>query len=645
MARIVFVSRSIDVASGGGIGAYVTAQARLLAHRNDVTVVAPLASRGLLNEAFGGTDVEVVPLDYETHGNCNDFFSEPHSWSAAVWKYVASTAARHPIDYIEFPDYLGEGAVTVQAKRTNAKLLRDTRIGVRAYTTAEMCAVLDGSLDNSFESTSVHDLERYALARADNFVHAGGDIARTYARYYGASRVARPILVRHPTGFPGSATPPVRSGPLKILYIGRLERRKGVYSLIDGLAGSPISDWSLTLVGGDTNTGPVDVSMRSMIERAAASDPRIEIRGRVPHREIGSLIEQHDAVIVPSIWECWPNTALEAFAHNRPVLASPVGGLSEMVIEGRSGMLAHGNSRDDLVDLVERAVEHTDRLREMADDQRPLRRFQELADPIEVERDYSELARPVEQRTAARRGGRANRPLVTIIVPYFKLRQFLPDTLASINAQTHRPLETLVINDGSFSEGDSDLHALCAEFGARVVTKVNGGLGSARNFGVSQARGEFIVPLDADNMLEPTFVERAIDTLMADPELAFVSSWSTYVDDDDIPLGDGRGYHAMGNFSPGVERGNIAGDAVAAIRRDVFDHGFRYSEELVSFEDWFLYRQLHNSGWFGEVIPERLFRYRVREDSMLKSDGVPNLDRIESEMNALVLDEEMQWTS
>ncbi|MGB1582933.1 MAG: hypothetical protein ACPHCI_04010, partial [Solirubrobacterales bacterium] len=70
-----------------------------------------------------------------------------------------------------------------------------------------------------------------------------------------------------------------------------------------------------------------------------------------------------------------------------------------------------------------------------------------------------------------------------------------------------------------------------------------------------------------------------------------------------------------------------------------------YSEELVSFEDWFLYRQLHKSGWFGEVIPERLFRYRVREGSMLKSDGVPNLDRIESEMNALVLDEEMQWTS
>ncbi len=589
--------------------------------------------------------MEAVPLEYEVHGNCDDYFSEPHSWSAAVWSYIASSAARHPIDYIEFPDYLGEGAVTVQAKRTNAKVLRATRIGVRAYTTAELCAVLDGSLDDSFESTSVHDLERYALARADNFVHAGGDIASTYARYYGASRVAPPLLVRHPTGFPGSPTPALSTEGLKILYIGRLERRKGVYSLVDGLAGSPIDDWHLTLVGGDTNTGPVDVSMRSMVERAAASDPRIEIRGRVPHDEIGELIEQHDAVIVPSIWECWPNTALEAFAHNRPVLASPVGGLSEMVVDGQSGMLAHSNTRDDLVDLVERAVENTARLREMADDQLPLERFRELADPIEVERGYSELVQPPERRSVARRGGRANRPLVSVIVPYFKLRQFLPDTLASINAQTHRPLEALVINDGSFSDEDFDLHALCTEFGASVLTKANGGLGSARNFGASQARGEFIVPLDADNMLEPTFVERAVDTLIADPELAFVSSWSTYVDDDGIPLGGGRGYHAMGNYSPGVERGNIAGDAVAAIRRDVFEHGFRYSEELVSFEDWFLYRQLHKSGWFGEVIPERLFRYRVREGSMLKADGVPNLDRIESEMNALVLDEEMQWTS
>ncbi len=49
------------------------------------------------------------------------------------------------------------------------------------------------------------------------------------------------------------------------------------------------------------------------------------------------------------------------------------------------------------------------------------------------------------------------------------------------------------------------------------------------------------------------------------------------------------------------------------MRRRIFDAGFRYSEELTSFEDWHFYRELQRAGHFGAVIPERLLRYRVRE--------------------------------
>jgi hypothetical protein len=90
---------------------------------------------------------------------------------------------------------------------------------------------------------------------------------------------------------------------------------------------------------------------------------------------------------------------------------------------------------------------------------------------------------------------------------------------------------------------------------------------------------------------------------------------------------------------------NVAGDAAAVIRRQVFDAGFRYSEELTSYEDWAFYRRLRAAGRFGVVIPERLLRYRVRDDSMQARIAQPNRARLLGEIEAHIEENEMQWTS
>ena len=73
---------------------------------------------------------------------------------------------------------------------------------------------------------------------------------------------------------------------------------------------------------------------------------RIWFGDTVPRHEVGEYIRNCHVVVVPSLWECWPNTAREALMHNRPVLATPVGGLSEMVQPGRSGWLARDRSAE-----------------------------------------------------------------------------------------------------------------------------------------------------------------------------------------------------------------------------------------------------------------------------------------------------------
>ena len=76
----------------------------------------------------------------------------------------------------------------------------------------------------------------------------------------------------------------------------------------------------------------------------------------------------------------------------------------------------------------------------------------------------------------------------------------------------------------------------------RVAVQPNSGLGAARNFGVKISRGRYVALLDADNLFEPSFIERAVDVLEADPEIVYVSCWSRYIDDRGIPqLGPGAG--------------------------------------------------------------------------------------------------------
>ena len=125
---------------------------------------------------------------------------------------------------------------------------------------------------------------------------------------------------------------------MRLLYLGRMERRKGVQNLLRALTATYRQDWHLTMLGGDTDTGPLGTSLRSQLELMVSEDERIEIADPVPRDEVGAFIERHDVVVIPSLWECWPNVAREALLHNRPILGTPVGGLTEMVVPGRSGL-------------------------------------------------------------------------------------------------------------------------------------------------------------------------------------------------------------------------------------------------------------------------------------------------------------------
>lgn len=659
MARIALVSRLIDADTGGGLGAYVAAQAKVLAREHEVTVIADRALQPVAEAAFQDMpSITVLFADCDCEPGGHAFLSSVHYWSSCVLDVLRAHYGEHGPDLIEFPDYHGEGAVTVQAARAGERFLRDTVVTVRVHTTAEICSVLNGGLANDESTRVVCSLERLSLREADRIIYAGGEIKNTMLNYYGADHLAPIVQVRHSCGFAAKPVPPraIDRSPgegdrLKVLYLGRFEHRKGVHNLVRAMARAT-GDLELTMVGGDTDSAPLNTSMRTNLEFGSSVGDRVKILDQIPHDELTAVIDRHDAVIVPSLWECWPYVALEAFARNRPVLATTVGGLAEMVVDGASGMLQSGTSATAIAELLERAYADRSSLRRMSEEHGPYDRFRELVDPEAVLSGYRELIAAGNDRRVSPSvtAGRGN-PLVSVVVPYFKMPQFVTETVASVWAQDYPNLEVVIVNDGSFEPEDAVLDRYIGVPGHRVVTQSNSGLGAARNFGITCCRGRYVLPLDADDTIEPGYISRAVELLENDPELSYVCSWTRYFyEDEQGEDREGRceddreiGFQPLGLSLPMNEVGNVAGHAGSLFRRSVFGGDMWYCEELASFEDWEFYQALERRGARGCVIPERFYNYRVRGDSMLRTVAPSHLAALEAQKNAQLIYRSVEW--
>lgn len=113
-----------------------------------------------------------------------------------------------------------------------------------------------------------------------------------------------------------------------------------------------------------------------------------------------------------------------------------------------------------------------------------------------------------------------SRPLISVMIGAYNAEPYLAEAIDSVFAQTHRPLELIVVDDGS-TDGTADV---ARSYGDRLVfaSQENRGNGGARNTAVGLARGEYFAFLDADDRFVPDKLERQLAALDADPDLDVV---------------------------------------------------------------------------------------------------------------------------
>jgi glycosyltransferase involved in cell wall biosynthesis len=145
----------------------------------------------------------------------------------------------------------------------------------------------------------------------------------------------------------------------------------------------------------------------------------------------------------------------------------------------------------------------------------------------------------------------------------------------------------------------------------RLVRQQNAGLAAARNAGIAASTGRYVLPLDADDLLDPAFLERTVGALESNPGAAMAFT-------DVFTFGSVEELRPMGPFAPDVLRQRNVACATSLFRRSAWEQVGGYNPNMVlGYEDWDFWIGFAERGLQAVHIPEALFFYRLKPGSMV----------------------------
>ncbi|HMS53849.1 MAG TPA: glycosyltransferase [Fimbriimonadaceae bacterium] len=207
-------------------------------------------------------------------------------------------------------------------------------------------------------------------------------------------------------------------------------------------------------------------------------------------------------------------------------------------------------------------------------------------------------------------------PRVSVLLTCFNHAKFLPEAWTSIQRQTYRDFEVIVIDDGS-TDGTRDwLSSIEGEVNL-VLNEKNLGTYGSLNKGLRLASGEFVAILNDDDLWQPTKLERQVQLFDELPELGLVHTHGTFID------GEGRQVSGapLGFEYPKTHTGDIALDLVFANRiiassvlfnRELVERLGGFDDELFGSGDWNMWIRLALQAHVG-YVDEFLTKYRIHD--------------------------------
>jgi glycosyltransferase involved in cell wall biosynthesis len=477
-------------------------------------------------------------------------------------------------------------------------------------------------------------MERFSMVAADEVVYPSfylkNEVERGLPQVSKHSRVvANPFQVQE-----GSTHDQNYSERRGFLFTAKIERRKGIEPLLSTFSNlwDGGLDEPLFLMGDDWYDEQRERWTSEVIHHRYGKYVDAKLlnwAGKQPPDAVVEKLGQVRAMVLPSLLENYPYAVLEAMAAGCPVIVSQSGGHTEIVEPGVSGLVFSHQKKGDLEDkiwtvlhftpdehasMVEAAqmrvkqVSGYDTIGPQKEEAFALAR--ERMQPRKVFPFIRSLHR--EYHPASDRSMVAEAGLLSVVIPFFNLGNYLEDTLKSFTSITGVPLEIIVMDDGSTDQQSLELlNSLKERYQFRLERTNNQGLATTRNAGAHLARGEFLAFLDADDCMDPLQYQKALSILRKYENISFVGCWVEY-------FGDAQGYWPTwpAELPYALVHNPINTGGLVYRRADFLHYGLNDPTFAFVMEDYESMLSMLENGCRGVAIPEPYHKYRIRRDSM-----------------------------
>ena len=213
-------------------------------------------------------------------------------------------------------------------------------------------------------------------------------------------------------------------------------------------------------------------------------------------------------------------------------------------------------------------------------------------------------------------------PLISVIVPCYNQAQYLDECLQSVLDQSYHNWECIIVNDGSPDHTEEVAKKWTEkDFRFKYIDKENGGLSSARNAGLKEAKGEWILPLDADDRIGNQYLELAEKEFAKNPTIIYCNAEF---------FGDKIGAWGLGEYN---YIRMLSGNHIfcsSFFKKEIVNTVGGYDENIKEGrEDWDFWLSILNENSLVVRLDYVGFFYRVKSQSMNSLLNKENLDFIE----------------
>lgn len=213
-----------------------------------------------------------------------------------------------------------------------------------------------------------------------------------------------------------------------------------------------------------------------------------------------------------------------------------------------------------------------------------------------------------------------NRDLISVIVPVYNIKDYVGECIDSIITQTYKNIEIIVVDDGS-TDGSGELCEAFLNKDRRIIVyhKKNGGLSSARNYGIDRATGQFLIFVDGDDTINPTLCEELHSAVISTrADIGICRSYKEKMYNNE---GDGKIniYSPQGALVEMFSEKSFNVSACGKIYKYELFNSIRFPEGLL-YEDLATTYRLIDESKRIVALSRNLYYYRTRNGSIMKTE-------------------------